>query len=808
MQPRRRLPRQPICCRKRAFVMQKTAYVGRRYPRVEDPALVRGKGRFVDDLNPPGLLEAAFLRSPVAHGLIRSIDTGAARALPGVHAVYTLADLRPMLTADRLPLQFPSTVLPPNISPFILAGQEVSYVGEAIALVVADKRYIAEDALALIELDIEELPAVSDCRAAMSVGAPYVHADRNTNLLIDFVQSYGNADAVVESAPHRLTVNLKQHRGCAHPIEARGLVASFDPMTDVLTVWSSTQLAHEARYFIMKMLGLDENRIRVVTPDVGGGFGAKFILYPDDVAVSAVSLLLRRPVKWIEDRREHFLASIQERDQYWDIEAGFDDSGRLLGARGTMISDAGAYTLQGINLAYNASTNFPGPYVLPHYKLDVSVVETNKTPTAPVRGAGYPEGCFAMERVLDAIARDRGLDRAEIRRRNLVPAGAIPYQTPMHARSTSAIVYDSGDFPACLDLALKSADYAGFPARRDKARAEGRLLGFGIATGLKGTGRGPFESAIVRVGRSGKVSIFTGAMAMGQGLKTVLAQIAADQIGVRPEDITVVSGDTSTIQLGLGGFASRQTVTAGNSVHLAAKAVREKAIAAAALILGVSEDNLDIRDGIIVEHGTNKSVSLREIADTLAGAPGYKIPAGLSPGLESAVNFETSALTYGIGVHAVELEVDPLTGGVRLLNYVVVNDCGCVINPMTAEGQIHGGAVHGIGNALFEWMAFDSNAQPLTTNFADYLLPTAPEIPPLGVHLVEYPSTKNPLGVKGIGESGTVPAAAAVISGVEDALRDYDVRIDEAPISPARLFELIRAGTNARADKNAATPSA
>jgi carbon-monoxide dehydrogenase large subunit len=301
-------------------------------------------------------------------------------------------------------------------------------------------------------------------------------------------------------------------------------------------------------------------------------------------------------------------------------------------------------------------------------------------------------------------------------------------------------------------------------------------------------------------------------MAMGQGLKTVLAQIAADQIGVRPEDITVVSGDTATIQLGLGGFASRQTVTAGNSVHLAARAVREKAIAAAALMLDVPEQNLDIRDGLVIEVDKNRSISLRDIADSLAGAPGYKMPAGLAPGLESAVNFETSALTYGIGVHAVELEVDPLTGGVRLINYVVVNDCGCVINPMTAEGQIHGGAVHGIGNALFEWMAFDSNAQPLTTTLAEYLLPSAPEIPPLGVHLVEYPSTKNPLGVKGIGESGTVPAAAAVISGVEDALRDIDVRIDEAPISPLRLFELIReakAGSaHARTGENGATPRA
>src|SRR3954463_15393058 len=497
--------------------MREKPYIGRRYPRVEDGALIRGAGCLVDDLHPAGLLEAAVLRSPTAHGLIRSIDASAARALPGVHAVYTLADLRPILTADRLPLQFPSSVLPPDISPFILAGKEVSYVGEAIALGGADKRYIAEDALALIEADIEELAAVSDCRDALSADAPDVHMHRKGNLLIDFVQGYGDADAAVHAAPHRLTVNLKQHRGGAHPIEGRGLIASYDAVSGLLTVWNSTQLAHEARYFIMKMLGLDENRIRVVTPDVGGGFGAKFILYPDEVAVAAAGVLLQRPVKWIEDRREHFVASIHERDQYWDVEVGFDKDGRLLGARGTMMSDAGAYTLQGINLAYNASTNFPGPYVLPNYKLHVSVVETNKVPTAPVRGAGYPEGCFAMERVLDAIARDCGLDRAEVRRRNLVPVSAIPYTTPMQARSTSALVCERGDFPACLDLALTSADYTGFPARRDKARAEGRLLGFGIATGLKGTGRGPFESAIVRVGRSGRVSIFTGAMAMGQG---------------------------------------------------------------------------------------------------------------------------------------------------------------------------------------------------------------------------------------------------------------------------------------------------
>jgi aerobic carbon-monoxide dehydrogenase large subunit len=772
--------------------MRRPSYIGYRQPRLEDNALLQGIGRFVDDIHRPGLLEGAFLRSPLAHGLIRSIDTTAAQAIDGVHAIYTLAGLRPALTADRLPLQFPSTELPPNISPFILAAREVSFVGEPIALVVANNRYIAEDALALINVDIQELPAVSDCRDALADRAPKVHLDRPGNLLIAFEQSYGDAKTAIEAAPRRIIINLKQHRGGAHPIECRGLIAHYQPGDDVLTIWNSTQLAHEARFFIMKMLGLDENQIRVITPDVGGGFGAKFILYPEEVAVSAASRLLGQPVKWIEDRREHLMASIQERDQYWTLEAGFDDNGRLAGVQGRMISDGGAYTYQGINLAYNASTNVPGPYILPHYKLHVSVVETNKVGTAPVRGAGYPEGCFAMERLLDAIADELAFDRAEIRRRNLVPASAMPYRTPMQVRSTSPIVYESGDFPACLDLALKSADYAGFPARRKEALSEGRLLGFGISTGLKGTGRGPFESAIVRIGRSGRVSVYTGAMAMGQGLKTALAQITAEQIGVRPEDVSVTCGDTATIPLGLGGFASRQTVTAGNSTHLAAGAVREKAIAAAAVLLDAPPDTLDIRDGFVGDPKKNISISLADIADSLAGAPGYKMPKGMSPGLQSAVNFETSALTYGIGAHAVELEVDPHTGGVKLHKYIAVNDCGRIINPMMAEGQIQGGVVHGIGNALFEWMGYDANAQPVTMTFAEYMLPTAPEIPPLDIRLVEYPSTKNPLGVKGIGESGTVPAAAAIVSGIEDALRDLSIRIEETPVSPSRLFALIR----------------
>jgi carbon-monoxide dehydrogenase large subunit len=381
-----------------------------------------------------------------------------------------------------------------------------------------------------------------------------------------------------------------------------------------------------------------------------------------------------------------------------------------------------------------------------------------------------------------------------VRRRNLIPASAMPYQTPMRARSTSAIVYESGDFPGCLELALTRADYRNFPSRRAKALSEGRLLGFGIGAGLKGTGRGPFESAIVRIGRSGRVSVYTGAMAMGQGLKTILAQITAEQVGVRPEDVSVTCGDTSTIPLGLGGFASRQTVTAGSSTHLAARTVRDKAIAAAAILLETAPDKLEIQDGMVGEPGKNISISLGDIADSLAGAPGYKMPDGVAPGLEAAINFETSALSYGIGVHAVELEVDCSTGGIKLHNYVVVNDCGRIINPMTAEGQIHGGLVHGIGNAMFEWMGYDDAGQPVTTTFADYLLPTATEVPAFETLYKESPSPHNPLGVKGVGEVGVIPAAAAIISAIEDALSPFNVRIAQMPVTPPKLIELIAQG--------------
>jgi carbon-monoxide dehydrogenase large subunit len=770
-----------------------TKYIGQPIKRLEDSPLLTGRGRFIADLRVPGMLEAAFVRSPHAHAAIRHIDTSAARACRGVHAVLTLADLTPLLAQERLPLQFRTTQLPPDITPLVLAKDEVAFVGEAVAVVIAETRYLAEDAAALVAVDYEPLPAVSDCRRALQPGAPRAHRARAGNLLLEFRQSYGDVAEAFARAPRRSSVNLKQHRGGAHSIEGRGALAVFDENEERLTLWSSTQLAHEVRGFLMTLLRLDENRLRVVAPDVGGGFGAKFVMYPEEVTLAAACLLLRRPLKWIEDRREHFVSAIQERDQYWDLEVAFDDAGRLLAVRGGLIHDEGAYTPQGINLPYNASTGVPGPYVLPAYQLDVRIVETNKVATMPVRGAGYPEGAFAMERLLDRIADELGLERAEVRRRNLVPRDKMPYVSPLKTRAGSPIALDSGDYPACQHMALEAIDYAGFAERQRRARTQGRHLGLGIGNGVKGTGRGPFESGTVRIGRSGRISVYTGAMPMGQGIKTALAQICAEQFGVAPDEVTVAAGDTAVIPYGQGGFASRQTVTAGSAVHLAAVAVREKALKVAAHLLEVAVSDLELRDGRVEIAGAPGSgLTLRELAEAVSGVPGYAMPGRFEPGLESMQSFLPSALTYGGGCHAVEVEVDIETGGVRILRYVVVNDCGRIVNPMIVAGQLTGGVAHGIGNALFEWMGYDEAAQPVTTTFADYLLPSATEVPMIELTSAEFPSPLNPLGVKGVGESGCVPAAAAIVSAIENALAPFGVHISEYPVTPARLFALLQ----------------
>jgi carbon-monoxide dehydrogenase large subunit len=772
--------------------------VGARARRIEDPKLLRGQGRYLDDVPAAGSLWASFVRSAYAHARIAGIDASAALALPGVVAVHTLDTLAPALARLQMPLQFPSDAMPKDVTPHVLAPGEAAYAGEAIAMVIAESPYAAEDGANAVVVDYDPLPVVADPREGLEPDAPKVRSDAASNVLAHYRLAYGGAAEAFAGAPHAVDESLFQHRGGAHPMEGRGALAQWDPATGALTMWSSTQESHELKFLLAEMLGVDDGSIRVIAPDVGGGFGVKFMIYPEEVAVAAAARLAGRPVRWLEDRREHFIASVQERDQYWEMSLAFDGEARILGLRGRLVHDQGAYTPQGVNVAYNAASSITGPYVIPAMDLEVFVVQTNKVPVVPIRGAGYPEAAFVMERLVDRMAQHLGLDPAEARARNLIPASKMPYAKPLKNRAGAQLVIDSGDYAACQRRGLEAADYAGVRRRQEAARREGRHLGIGFAHAVKPTGRGPFESARVRISPGGRVSLYTGAMAMGQGIATSLAQVAAEQLGVRIEDIDVVAGDTATVAHGMGGFASRQAIMAGSSTHLAAIKVAEKAKRVAAYLLEAAEEDLVLGNGRVEIAGTDRGIALGELARKLKGAPGYSLPAGAGePGLEATEHFQSDAQAYSNAFHVCEVEVDPETGGVALLRYVAVQDSGRLINPLIAEGQVHGGVVHGIGNALFEWMRYDDQAQPLTTTLADYLLPVATEMPPIEIVFNETPSPMNPLGVKGIGESATIPVAAAVVAAVEDALAPFGVRIAEAPLTPVRVAELVDAAGRA-----------
>jgi carbon-monoxide dehydrogenase large subunit len=551
-------------------------------------------------------------------------------------------------------------------------------------------------------------------------------------------------------------------------------------------------MPHKAKRVLVEALGLSEHQVRVIAPDVGGGFGPKNPFYPEELAIPAAAILLQRPVKWIEDRRESFTATNHERVQDWEVEAAASADGKLAALRGHFRHDHGAFTPSGLSLPQNATTNLLGPYVLPALALEVSACLTNMVAATSSRGAGRPQGTFVMERLLDRIADALGLARDEVRRRNLVQPAQMPYVTQVVTRDGLPMTYDSGDYPECQRRALAAAGWSDFPARREAARRAGRLLGIGLSNYVEGTGRGPFESASVRVGASGKIVVATGAAAQGQGTQTMLAQLAAEALGVRPQDVHVTAGDTAASPLGHGAYASRQAVVAGNAVHLAARKVAEKARQAASSMLEAAPDDLELINGAVRVKGADLKRSLGQIAHALSGVAGFALPAGITPGLAAAVDFEPPAITYTNGSHVVEVEVDPETGRVRLTRYVVVHDCGRMINPMMVEGQVHGGVAHGIGMTLYERMCYDDAGQPLTVTFADYLLPTSDAVPMFEIHHMESPTPLNPLGVKGAAESGTIGAPPAIVAAIEDALRPLNVRITELPVTPERLLALIR----------------
>lgn len=769
---------------------------GARVTRLEDASLLTGKGRFVDDLQVPSALAASFVRSPYAHARVRGIDASAALALPGVVAVLTAADLPGPAATERMPMLMHNVAIKAFRTQHALAVDEVCYAGQSIAVVLAASRYVAEDAAALVAVDYEVLPAVGDLRTALDAATPMAHADLDSNLASAFDMAYGDVDTAFAGAAHVIEEHMWQHRGGGMAMETRAVQAAHDPATDILTVWATTQTPHIARRMLADQLGRNPEAIRYIATDVGGGFGPKAIFYPEETVIAAAALKMGQPVKWIEDRREHFMCATQERDQYWDVEIATDAGGRILGVRGTMLHDTGAFVPWGIIMPYIAAATMPGPYVIPTYRLAVKVALTNKVATSPVRGAGRPQAVFAMERLLDRVAAKLGLDPAEVRRRNFIQPGQMPYSVGLTFRDGKPLVYDSGDYPKGQQEALRIADYAGFPARQKEARAQGRLTGIGMANYVEGTGLGPFEGVTVRVLQTGKVAVATGATAQGQGTRTTLSQIVADAVGCRIEDIVFTLGDTSAISNGVGAFASRQAANAGPSAQMAGKAVRAQMVSMAARALGVAEADIDVDDGQAIAKTGNKPVlGFGELARMAQGMPGFSFSGGQQAGLESTQYFTPAQAAYCSGCHVAEVEVDPETGAVKILRYAVAHDAGTLINPLIVDGQVQGALAHGVGNALLEWMKYDEAANPLSTNFAEYLIPGAGEVPTCDIVHVETPSPLNPLGVKGAGEGGTIPAPAAIVSAIENALSAYGVRFAECPLTPERIAKAVRAAS-------------
>ena len=764
--------------------------IGQNVNRVEDKAHLKGLARFVDDIHLPHMLHAVFVRSPHAHAQVIGIDKSVASSMPGVYAVLSLDDLAPHLTNTTLVTALPSPSFLLELHRPILANHEVTHVGEAVAVVIAEDPYCAEDAAAMVNVDYEPLAAVADLVEGAKESSPTVQVGLAHNTVARLHMSFGDTDQVFQDAPHVYAETLRQHRGGSHSMECRGVVASHNAMEDLLTVWTSSQTPQTAKALLCSLLGRDDDQVRVVLPDVGGGFGPKLAFYIEEIVLAVCALILARPVKWIEDRREHFVSTTQERDQIWEMEIAVDQEARILGVRGKVLHEHGAYTVRGTNIPYGSASAVTLAYCVPAYQLDVACIATNKVPVTPVRGAGQPQGVFAMERLLDRVALELGLDRLEVRARNLVPASAMPYETPMKNRSGVPIVLDSGDYPKCMQMAIKEADWHNFPSRQAAARERGVRLGIGIANSVEGTGRGPYDQVKVRIANNGIVQVFTGAAAMGQGTHTMFSQIVAEVLGGDIHNVHVFSGDTSNAPLAFGGFNSRQAVMGGSSAYKAAKVVRNKLLVVASSVLNCSMEELEVVGRQVRSTLTGASAPLGELAQASIGLPGYTIPNDI-PGLEATEHVRIDAMAYANACAVVELEVDENTGAVKLLEVTFAHDCGTVIHPQIVEGQVMGGIAHGIGNSLFEWMRFDENAQPITTNLAEYMLPTALEMPHVKLVHMASPSPLNELGIKGVGESGVLPMPAAIASAIDSALSDLGVKISQVPVFPNQLLDLI-----------------
>lgn len=778
-------------------------YVGERVARKEDHRLITGRGRFVADVRLPRAVEAAILRSPIAHGRITRLDASRARELEGVVTVVTAEDLAgtlPPITRtfyksipDHVARETNLVVRPYRAQ--LLAEEKVFRVGEPVAVVLAENRYVAEDALELIEVEYDPLEALTDPFSALREDAPQIHPDVPGNVHCSFRTGAGDVERAFREADHTIATRITVGRSIGSPMETRGVLAEFDRATGELVVFATQQKPHLLRSYLAEMMAMPEEHIRIVSPDMGGSFGGG--IYNEEILLPFLATRLDRPIRWIEDRRENLSNARHTRDQHHDVEIAFNQDGTIVGLKDRFLVDAGAYNPFVITLSYNTAAHLRNEFKIDNFDVEAICVITNKRDNTPVRGAGRTSATFVIDRMVDMVAAYLGQDPADVRRKNLIPGELMPYDMGMLYRDGGRLVYDSGDFPAQFDKALALANYAGFRDQQEHARAEGRLLGIGISAHVEGSGFGPHEGATVRIDQTGHVVVHTGSNPHGQSHETVLSQVAADALGVAPDQITVRAGDTALIAHGGGTFASRSAVTAGSAVHGAAVKVREKVLIIASELLEVSRDDLRLEDGRVkVKGDPDSSLSFAEIAELAAPGPGSRLPEGVEPGLEETHYYIPPTVTYSSGTHLAVVEVDRETGMVSVLEYYVVDDCGQILNPMVVDGQQHGGVAHGIGNALLEEVIYDDAGQMLNPTFMDYLLPTAADVPPIQVEHETHLSPLNPLGIKGAGEGGAVSPPAAIANAIVDALRPLEIEMAEMPMTPARVWRAIQAATS------------
>jgi carbon-monoxide dehydrogenase large subunit len=760
--------------------------IGASPRRKEDAPLLQGRGRYLDDLKRPGIAHLGVVRSLHAHARLRGVDAAEARAMPGV-LVFAAADLPEV--ARGIPAPFGGT---PSTRPYvqqILASQVVRYVGEPVAVVVADDPYRLHDAMDAVAVDYDPLPPVMTPDAAAK-GESRVHEGWPDNAAVVARGSIGDAERAIRSGDVIVEERLRHPRLTAVPIEPRGVLAYRDGESGPLVVWSSTQNPYMVRDIVSVVLGIPAEEVRVLAPDVGGGFGPKGCAYHEELLVPAVALRLGRPVKWVEGRREHFVATGHDREQVHSVRIAFRRDGTIVAIEDAFQADVGAYPVEGTGLTLNTVNHMPGPYRVPHYRSVGTSYVTNKTQNAAYRGAGRPEAVFVMERLLDISARRLGLDPIELRRRNLVKPGEMPYRSGITYKDGVTVTYDPGDFPAALDRALELLHYRELRTRQAGQANTSRRLGLGVACYVQGSGVGPYEGAQVRVDPSGQVFVTIGVAAQGQGHQTTLAQICAAELGVALEDVHIIAGDTQLFPIGMGTGGSRVAANAGPAVARTTREVKVRAQQVAAELLECAPDDVRIEGGRVFVAGVpGRAVTLGRVAHAALRSKALRKTG--EPGLQRCSYFYPDTVTWAFGTQAAAVEVDLETCDIRLLAYAVVHDSGHAINPTIVDGQLQGGAAQGIGAGLWEELVYDDAGQLVTGSLMDYGMPKADQLPMLPVARLDHPSVVNELGIKGVGESGAIPGAAAIANAVEDAVADLGVTIREVPITPARLFQLI-----------------